>query len=70
MRQISLLGLPKKGNTCILYVNQLLTLELNDKTMTIKKQLELAIHAFFWAFVAAGIALICLAWGFIQMPKV
>lgn len=70
MRQISLLELPKKGNTCILYVNQLLMLELNDKTMTIKKQLEIAALLFFWAFVAAGIVLIGLAWGIIQMPKV
>jgi len=38
--------------------------------MTAKKQLEIAAHAFFWAFVAAGIALIGLAWGFIQIPKV
>jgi hypothetical protein len=38
--------------------------------MTIKKQLEYAAIALFWAFVAAGIALICLAWGFIQIPKV
>jgi len=38
--------------------------------MTAKKQLELAIHAFFWAFVAAGIALIGLAWVFIPLQKV
>jgi len=37
---------------------------------TVKKQLEVLAIAFFWAFVAAGIALICLAWGFIQIPKV
>jgi len=37
--------------------------------MTIKKQLELAIHAFFWAFVAASIVLIGLAWGLIEIPK-
>ena len=69
MRQISLLELPKKGNTCILYVNQLLTLELNDKTMTAKKQLEIAALFFFWAFVAASIVLIGLAWGLIEIPK-
>jgi len=38
--------------------------------MTIKKQLELAALAFFWAFVAASIVLIGLALGFIQIPKV
>jgi len=37
--------------------------------MTIKKQIELAALFFFWAFVAAGIVLIGLAWGLIQIPK-
>jgi len=37
--------------------------------MTAKKQLEIAALFFFWAFVAAGISLICLAWGIIQIPK-
>jgi len=37
--------------------------------MTIKKQIELAALFFFWAFVAAGIVLIGLAWGLIEMPK-
>jgi hypothetical protein len=38
--------------------------------MTAKKQLEYAAIALFWAFVAAGIVLIGLAWGLIQIPKV
>jgi len=37
--------------------------------MTIKKQIEVAVLLFFWAFVAASIVLIGLAWGFIQIPK-
>ena len=37
--------------------------------MTIKKQIELAALALFWAFVAAGIVLIGLAWGLIEIPK-
>lgn len=38
--------------------------------MTVKKQLEYAVIALFWAFVAAGIALIGLAWGLIPIQKV
>lgn len=37
--------------------------------MTAKKQLEIAALFFFWAFVAAGIVLIGLAWGLIEIPK-
>jgi len=37
--------------------------------MTAKKQLEIAAHAFFWAFVAASIVLIGLALGLIEIPK-